>query len=79
MLLPAETNTILKKKCCKKYVVRFFCSNGGKIIFALPTKIIADYMVITPINVNKAYFEKMFTRGFCNSGSNFYYCLNNVL
>lgn len=54
MPLPAETHAISKKKFFKKYAVKSFYSNGGKMVFALLTKVIAGNMLIIFINVKKA-------------------------
>lgn len=53
-MLPAKIDAILKEKCCKKYAIRFICSDSGKIIFALLIKVIVGPVVITHINVKKA-------------------------
>lgn len=79
MLLLAVTDAITKKRCCKRYAIRFFYSSGDKIIFILLTKVIADYMVNISINVSKACFEGTFTRAICSCESSFYYYLNNIL
>lgn len=79
MLLPAEINIILEKKCCKKNMVRSFYSSGGKIVFALLTEIIADHVIITLIKTRKAYLEKILNKTFCSCGFSFHYCLNDIL
>lgn len=79
VLLLAKTDAILKEKYCKRYAVRFFFFGNSKIIFVLLTKVIANHVVIILVNIKKGYLEGMFTRGFCSHGSDFYYCLNNVL
>lgn len=79
MLLSAKTYLILKKKYCKKNTIRFFGSGSSKIVFALPTKILRGYAIITFINVRKAGYKKTFISILYNCGSGFYYCTNNVL
>lgn len=51
MLLLAETDAVLEEKYNKKYVVRFFCSSSGKVVFTLLTEIITYLMVVTLINI----------------------------
>lgn len=60
-------------------MVRFLCSGGGEKVFTLLTEVVVGYIVITSINVKKACLEEAFTRAFCNCGSGFYYCSNDVL
>lgn len=79
MLLPAKTDTILEKRFCKKYAVRFYCSGGSKIIFTVLTEAIAGHKVITLINIKKAYLKKIFISAFYNRESVFYYCSKNIL
>lgn len=79
MLLLAETDVILKEKFCKKYVIKFFCFGDIKMIFTLLKEIIASHVVITPINVKKAFLEWIFIKIFYNSKSGFHYCFNNLL
>lgn len=56
--IAAKTNAILEKRCCKKNTVRFIYSSNDKIIFALPTEVIARHIIIIFINVKKAGFKK---------------------
>lgn len=79
MLLPAEIDINLEKKCCKKYAIRFFCSGGSKIVFVLLTEVIAGHVIIIPINVKKTCLEKMLTGVFCNRKSGFHYFSNDIL
>lgn len=79
MLLPTETNTILEKRCYKRYAVRSSCFGGCKIVFALLIEVIADYMNITYINVKKKGLEKIFTETLYCYKSGFYYYLNDIL
>lgn len=79
ILLPAETNAILKKKYYKKYAVRFFCSGNCKMVFILLTKIIAYYIIVTSINIQKMCLEEVFLRAFYSCGFGFHYGLNNFL
>lgn len=79
MLLPAEVDMISNKKCCNKNTIGFCYSHDGKIVFALLRKVVVAHVVITPINVWKAYLNKMFKKVFCKRGSGFHYYLNDVL
>lgn len=79
VLLSTKADMILEKKCCKKNTVRSLCFGGSKIVFAILAKIVTSYMVITFINVKKAFLEKTFTKAFYNCRSSFYYCSNNIL
>ena len=78
-LLLAEIYAVLKERCSKKYVVRFFCSGGGKMVFTLLTEIVAGHLVVILINIRKTCLERAFLRVFCSRGSGFYYCLNDIL
>ena len=79
MLLPAKIDAVLEKKCSKKYAVRFFYSSGGKVVFTLLTKIVIGHIVVSPINIWKICFEKMFSKTFSTCRSGFHYCPNNLL
>lgn len=79
IILRAKADTVAKKKCYKKNIIRSFCSNYGKMVYVLLTKIPINYMVILPTIVKKIYFEEMFIRAFYNRGSSFHYCPDNIL
>lgn len=79
MQLPAEIDVILEKKYCKRYMVRSFCAGSGKIIFALLTEVIANYAIITFINIRKACFERTLASVFYSHDFDFYYWSNNIL
>lgn len=78
MFLLAETDLILDKKGYKKNISKFFCSNSCKIVFALLTKIVIGYLIITLINIKKIYFTRLHTELFCSYKSCFYYYSNNI-
>lgn len=59
MLLLAITNATLKKKNCKKNIIKFFYSSNSKMIFALWIEIVINYVFIIFISVRKTCFEKM--------------------
>lgn len=73
VLLLIEADTISKEKYYKTDIVRSFCSSGGKIVLAFLTEVVKSHIVITPINIGKVCFEKIFMRAFCNCESSFYY------
>ena len=79
MLLPAETDAISEEGCCKQDAVRTFCSGGGKMIFALLTKIIAGHVIISLIYVRETCFEKTLLGTFYSRKFGFHHCLHNVL
>lgn len=78
-LLLVEADTILEKRYYKKNMIGPFCFGGGKIVFTLLIKIIADHVVIIFINVTKTDFEGTLIRAFCSRKSIFHYYLNDVL
>ena len=79
MLLPAETDAVLKERCSKKYAIRSFWFGGGKVVFTLLTEIVTGYMVVTSINIWKTCLEETFSRAFCSCKFGFHYCLNDIL
>lgn len=58
--MPAETNSTIKKKDCKKDTVRTFNSSGIKIIIALLPIIIAVNMRLIVVYVRESSFQKTF-------------------
>lgn len=79
MLLQEKTNVISEEKCCKRYIIRFFCFDSGKLIFALLAKVITGHVVITSINIRQSCFEETLTKAFCSRRSSLYYYLNHIL
>lgn len=74
-----ETDAILEERSYKKYAIRSFYSDNGKMIFVLLIEVIANYVVINSINVKKTCFKGIFIRVFYNCRSGFHYCSDNVL
>lgn len=68
ILLPAETNAVLKEKYCKKNIIRYFCFSCCKMIFTLLTKIVAGYIVVTSKNVRIWCFKRCFWKIFLAAG-----------
>ena len=57
VLLLAETDLFLKKEYSKKILVKAFGSVDGKVIFILPTKVVAFYIELIAIHVWDAGFQ----------------------
>lgn len=74
-----EIDLILEEKYCKKNTIRFFYSDGGKIVFILLTKVVTGYIMVIPTNIKNMGLEKTFIRAFCGYGSSFYYYTNDIL
>ena len=51
MLLPIEIDAISQKRGCKRDLIRFSGSAGGKIVFALLTEVITFYVKPTAVDV----------------------------
>ena len=79
VLLPAETDAVLEKRCSKKYVVRSFCSGSSKMVLILLTEVVTGHIVITPLNIRQPYLEEAFSRAFCSHGFGFHHSLNDIL
>lgn len=79
LLLPAEADVVLEKRCCEKNTIRSLCFDYSKMIFVLLIKVARSYVVITPINLWKTCLEKAFIKAFYSYEFSFYYYPNNIL
>lgn len=59
-----KVDLILKKKSCKRNLIKLIDSNSGKIVFALSTEIITLYVRSIIIDFRKFSFEEFFSTSF---------------
>ena len=79
ILLPSEVNTVIKKRCSKRYAIRAFSSSGSKMVFTLLTQVVAFHVGLTTIHVWEPSFQKLFTGLIGSRNLSFQDCFQNLL